>query len=138
MSDTPLSRCSCPCRRTQIRIMWLLYGSCWECRRPEAGSPGAWEAREASVKNLGVSAASGGCSEELVKGKRVSAHVHVRARLQVDVDVSAGAHSRWMCLSVCLPVCLRRPDCCLAVEGCAHLPLEASGFDASDTVWMCV
>lgn len=103
-----------------------------------ARSPGAWEAREASVQNLGVSAASGGCSEELVKGKRVSEHVHVRARLQVDVDVSAGAHSRWMCLSVCLPVCLRRPDCCLAVEGCAHLPLEASGFDASDTVWMCV
>lgn len=32
---------------------------------------------------------------------------------------------------VCLPVCLRGPEGCLAVEGCAHLPLEASGFDGT-------
>lgn len=32
---------------------------------------------------------------------------------------------------VCLPVCLRGPDCCLAVEGCAYLPQGASGLDAT-------
>lgn len=34
-------------------------------------------------------------------------------------------------MSVCLPVCLRGPACCLALEGCANLPQEALGLDAT-------
>lgn len=49
----------------------------------------------------------------------------------MDADFSGRAHSRWMRLSVCLSACLRGPEGCLAVDGCAYLPLEASGFDGT-------